>query len=302
MPEPKVDVRILTDYEAGKEREIERKLEEIRIVTPQEMIDDLGIRILPVPSQEDDLPDVIRILDNPEFSNGIEIGIEPAMRLMVSAVTNQLRAQDTFFPNLRQKMGDLLPGWSGYQNPEGREWFSNDDLITLADRWAIPLGLVLVHDNHWNLMLEPPIQELNRDSGRWRWKVLVYNPWHQEGAGENEYVYLNDDFKGDVVDGFDLMRANIYINRLAFEQLRDGDYKLSLYGDREIADNHDVYRAKTTNLQPSWDGSNCGPACLMMAAMREGVKEGWNAFKDSGRDRLYQDIGLKIMAREEILR
>lgn len=255
--------------------------------------DDLGI-VIGTPQEEiriDGGNEEIRT-EGPEqeerLREELEIGVEPFMRVAVSAQKNIEGAQ-IWFGSARGTTKEIL-GNSAWQEVYNRtDWYAQGDVAGLAQEWQIPICLYREGGVHWQLALRPP----ERFGGGYR--VLVYDP-KKDGEA---WVNLPD-YKGTYEAG-DMWSNGLFTNQSGLEQLRAGEYNFSLYGDQELADNREVWEAKQTHVQLPGDGWNCGPSCLFMAALREGVKEGWNGFKFSGRETLEQQTGLKVWTREEIL-
>lgn len=252
------------------------------------------IKILPEsePDDLDDIDELVRILSDEDMLEeiDIEIGIEPALRLAVTVQENVASAQ-FFFENLRAKTPELLeeievvPQHDDYTS---KQWYSWLDLVGLANRWHIPLFIIAKNTNHWVLALRPPEAH---GSGH---RVLAYDPMQ---SGES---WLNlPDWDPDQPTA-----SLAFLNDLARDALETGSYDLSLYGDEETASSSAVVKAKETMVQLAGDGENCGPACLFMAALRTGVKDGvkkeWFGFGFAGRDKLKAETGLHVLLRDEI--
>jgi hypothetical protein len=223
----------------------------------------------------------------------IELGMEPAVELGVSAQRNQASAQK-FFRNLRRDTAQILAEeqWESLStlnraSYEGTRWYQLVDLVALANRWLLPVVIFRKQESHYLLVLKPP--ELIEDS----YQVLVYDPIQ----GGERYMQLPN-FSGQITPD-DLRSQNFFFSRSARNLLEEGRYNLSLYSDTHIASNPELHQAKTTEVQ--FDGWNCGPACLFMAAIRAGAQADWSEFKFAGRDKLHEDTDLYVYTREEIL-
>ncbi|MBI2330137.1 hypothetical protein HYU94_02000 [Candidatus Daviesbacteria bacterium] len=217
--------------------------------------------------------------------DAIKLG-EPdlAVSRHVSAALNQ-KSAGIFALNLRRITASIVTHpQESYQPPE---YYSQEDLIELADRWQLPLLVFRKNANHWLLALKPP-EEYNEGT-----RVLAYDPL------KNQEVWYPLNGRVDSADPIDLMRHFGYVNKQGIEELKDGSYNLSLLGDTELADHSGVFLAKQAKFQ--FNAYDCGPLCLFAAALREGIKPGWNAFKFAGREQLEKDTRVRINTREEIL-
>ena len=202
----------------------------------------------------------------------------------ITAEMNQ-GAANTFANSLR---GRALETFSKHNyGPEAP--FTSTDIIDLANRWEVPIMLI-VTGNHFVLGLQEPEQH----EGKWR--GLVYDPmknselWHDLPEWTKDYNDTSS-WRAQIMSG-------VYLSKVAHEQLVEGKYNLSLDKDQEIADHPNLYNAKQARVQFDWH--NCGPLSLFAAALRAGAKEGSSAFKETGKDLLNQDTGVKILTREEI--
>jgi len=259
------------------------------------------VKIVDEPEQEENLEDLIKILGDPtveeititseaqesrDSKGEIKVGIESFAKFSVSAQENQGSAQ-VFMDTLRKATPELLSGNAQRERYTESQWYSTSDLRRLADRWHLPLNVVVQNDNHFLLMLKRPEK---RGRG---YAALVYDPMQ----GGERYVELP--CWDDSLSATNLIESSVFSNDLGLNQLGSGEYDLSLFGDEDFATDADLYATKTTRVQ--FDGHNCGPACLFMAALRMGAKKEWNEFKFSGKDQLKKDTGLTVLTREEIL-
>lgn len=256
------------------------------------------VKIVEKTPQDDDLENLITIIGGGDIDSQIrifenqpqeelEICEESLIRFAVSVQENRKSAQ-VFVNSLRLETADLLGNSASLDDYTENQWYQFRDLRQLADRWLLPFA-TLERGRHFLLLLKPPEQRADGYS------VLVYDPM----IGGETYVDLPN-WRG-TMDVNHLAENNILVNDLALEQLTKGDYNLSLLGDSDFATNVDLYREKMDRVQ--FDGYNCGPACLFMAAVREGAvaRKEWSGFKFSGRDQLKEDIFITILTREEIL-
>lgn len=212
----------------------------------------------------------------------LRISPDPLVALAVSAEGN-LAAAQSFFQSLRGIAPEILGGVDRQVPYE----FSGTDLVALANRWKLPLA-AMESGGHWFLMLRMPEQVDGR------WGLPLYNPF-------DNGVEWRD------LDGWDAAQpwgaenmarfGNFFFSELAFDERDAGVYDLSLWKESR----QDLIAAKSVGLQRRIDGWNCGPAVLMSAALRQGAKEGDNAFKTDGRGTLRSDTGLEVKTREEIL-
>jgi hypothetical protein len=224
----------------------------------------------------------VRILDeNPQLAANNEV----MTRLAVSAQSNK-DAADTFMRTLRTVTNELL-GEKSDRQYDAQTWYNSIDLNSLAERWQVPLALVVVGGNHYTLLLRKPEQH----EGNWR--ALIYDPQR----GGEMYVALPNWKPG--LDFTETFAAGIACSTLGYQELQEGSYDLSLYGDESFANHSTQGDAKRTRVQ--FDGWNCGPACLFMAMLRTGAKPDWNGFKFAGKDQLQQDTGLRVLTREEMV-
>jgi hypothetical protein len=280
------------------------------------------IKVVDLPSQTDDLADLIRIIDpeqqaveeqivihdqaspndlvdsiniiDPEQQapettaeeEAIEIGIEPFIRLAVSAQENQESAQ-SFMQVMRSTTPELLGDACQRPSYTENQWYHFDDLRQLADRWNLPLMLIVKNQNHYLLLLSLP--EKHGDT----YQALVYDPL----KGGEEYMELPN--WDNSLSPANLTENWIFFNDSGYQAATARNYNLSLFGDEDFAGNLELHQAKNTRVQ--FDGHNCGPACLYMAALRWAVQPDWNEFKFAGRDQLTNDTGLTVLTREEIL-
>lgn len=214
---------------------------------------------------------------------------EAIARFNITAEMN-LVSSNSFVTNLRKNTPGIMREEydSDPTNPsyENREEYSGSDLPRIADRWMLP-ALFFLKGGHWVLALKEPERH---ESG---WRVLVYDPLvdHEGWMGLENWT-------PDYSDATKLWQYGAYTGQEGILALQRGTYNLSLQGDQELADNRELYEAKQRRIQRnSWD---CGPLSLFAAALREGIKEGPNAFKFIGEDKLQKDTGVKILTREEI--
>lgn len=189
---------------------------------------------------------------------------------------NQKVAQE-FAKRLREHTHDWVSSQRMYNETD---WYSNLDLVDLADRWGIPM-VTSVHGRHFYLVLEPP--EVS-DIG---WvNVNVYDPF------KNENQTLTFHSWKEYSESANISHAT----RKMYERGTAYDYDLS---DDESLKESRVLDVKQVQMQ--FDGHNCGPMVLFMAAMRAGVMPGDNEFKSWGRDKMMEDLGIKVLLREEIV-
>lgn len=214
-----------------------------------------------------------------------------ALRLAVSAQNNRDTAK-WFFKRLRQVGKSIMPT---VQNDVANEtqYFGGTELGDIAGKWGIPLA-IYQQGRHWFLMLKPPEQHTTG------WRFLAYNPYE-----DSELWVDMPNFPG-VVTTNSLQENMIYTNTFGLNALVNGQYDLSLPVDDEIANNYDLIAAKRAGLQPRIDAQNCGPACLLMAAIRSGIQIEPNGFQLAGRDEMKTDLStpdqqFEILTREEIL-
>lgn len=205
---------------------------------------------------------------------------EQIARMSVSIELNQQGAL-LFAQNLRSRVKDLITTRDiTYRS----DWLSGEELARLADRWHLPV-VIFASGSHFRLALrEPELTPLG-------WRVLVYDPMNN-----GEVWHLLTGWSTDYSSPYpNLAYANI--NALGLEALRERTYDLSLIGDHELAGS--VRSAKQARVQ--FNAIDCGPLCLYAAALRQGVRSGYNVFKFSGREQLERDTGLKVKTRQEIL-
>lgn len=225
------------------------------------------------------------------------------IRSEVSAEEN-IHAAQIFAHNVRNRMGYDVedPIYTGRSSSEYREncYLNETEITQLAQRWQVPASFLHLTDaNHWNLILKAP--ERTPDG---TWRVLVYDPF----INGERYRNLPNGFTPDIASRADRLASHafsdygIYCNELALEQLVDGEYDLSVYGDEEIAEDPEVMEAKQTEVQ-RYEAYNCGLHCVFAAALREAMKEPDKnyRFRIAGRDLLDKDTGLKVKLREEVL-
>lgn len=209
----------------------------------------------------------------------------------VSEATNQESARD-FVASLRGGTPDILGEAAARENYRGGVEYGSLDLIKLANRWLLPVLLLRRGEGprfgHWVLGLKEP----EKHQGKWR--ILVYDPLRN---GE-DYQELKE-WRG--VEDDESLRVNqIFFNKEAWDDLREGRYNLSVIGDAETAARPELQAAKQARFQ--FNAIDCGPLCLYAAALRQGVKEGSNSFKFLGRERLHNDTGLEIKTRAELIK
>ncbi|MBI3620232.1 hypothetical protein HY214_03775 [Candidatus Roizmanbacteria bacterium] len=86
-------------------------------------------------------------------------------------------------------------------------------------------------------------------------------------------------------------------NALAGKMLLNGAYDLALADDPQLPPQ--AILGKLQNLQ--FDGKNCVPLTFFSAAIRYAAKPGDNDFKRKGIQQFYDDFGISILTREELL-
>ncbi len=214
-------------------------------------------------------------------------------RLAVSAQNNRQTAI-YFFRRLREISTTLSDVIAVNDTSVPTQEFAASELTSIADRWNIPFALRF-EGGHWFLMLKPP--EKHNDS----YRVLTYNPFYEI----EEFKQMSSSYNGEV-DSTTLANNGIFVNSLANEQFTSGEYDLAFPIDEDTANKAELVKAKKVNLQPRRDVYNCGPATLLMAAIRAGMKRGNNLFKDLGREVMQNDLSTNdvlftLLTREEIL-
>lgn len=214
-----------------------------------------------------------------------------AFRLAVSAQNNRETAM-WFFKRLRQ-VGRLIVPTIQNSVEDETQYFGGTELGDIAGRWGIPLA-IYQQGRHWFLMLKSP--EKYTDG----WRFLAYNPY------EDAELWVDMPNYSGVVDTSSLQENMIYTNTFGLNALINNQYDFSLPIDDEIANNYNLATAKRVGLQPRIDAQNCGPACLLMAAIRSGIQAEPNGFQLAGRDRMMADLStadqqFQILTRDEIL-
>jgi len=252
-------------------------------VSPAEIV----IAVNQIEGAENPVEELVGILeDHPQFFSSAE-----AMeRFVVSAESNR-QAAALFMRTLRERTNAILEfrGGAHYDYVENKQQeYASLDLIDLAAEWQVPLALVVVGGNHYNLLLKQPAQF----NGSWR--ALVYDPL----IGNERYIDLPN-WKQEGATVISAFNAGVACSNKVLEEIINGSYDLRLLGDESFAHNTSLGDAKSTRVQ--FDGYNCGPACLFMAALRAGAIPGWNGFKFAGREALERDVGLRVLTRKEIL-
>jgi len=207
-----------------------------------------------------------------------------AATVFVSAELNQ-SATASYVSELRRVTPSLIkPYHTQYTNGE---WYQIQDLTQLADRWQLPVLIIWKGGVHYVLALREP-EFINN-----QWRVLIYDPYknYEEWLNLKEWDTNYSDPKNSI---------SLFASRLGQEQLRAHSYNLSLQGDNELANRAQIYEAKQTYLQPRFNVEDCGPICLFAAALRQGIKPGWNEFKFAGKEALERDTLVHIYTREEL--
>lgn len=243
--------------------------------TPPDLLEQ--VRLLP-PSVED----LIKVIKE---TNPNEVEAERLAAVYVSAETNQASAA-AYVRNLRTKTPDIINAQlSSYTSGE---WYYFPDLNELSNRWHLPLMTIRKDANHWVLALKEPERT---DDG---WRVLIYDPRENLESWQNL-----DEWDPELENPANLTSAGIFMNELAYKTLMEKEYDYSLIGDEELADHSELYRAKQVRTQ--YNSEDCGPLTLYAAALRQGIKPGWNEFKFAGREVLQKDTGISIHTREELI-
>jgi len=216
-----------------------------------------------------------------------------ALRLAVSAQNNKETAV-WYFQRLRQ-VAQTLPVFIQNNVKDSSQFFGGSDLAELAHRWNIPL-VVKQQGRHWFLMLSSP-QQIDG-----AWKFLAYNPYQDEEV----WMDLPDYESGKTDLTKYLHEQTIFANADGLKGLQESSYDLALPIDIELANSAELTRAKRANLQPRIDAQNCGPACLLMAAIRAGLHDDNSLFIDVGKQLMEADLSttdepFHILSKDEII-
>lgn len=280
FPDPKKPGLIARLYSLLATKRVARRIKlppEKKGATDREIL--AAIRLSP-PETEELLP-IIR-----ELKPGEDEDEENRLAAVyVSAEINQSSA-NIFAKNLRVNTPKII------QNPDRKsytsgEWYTFADLNELANRWHLPIMVIRKDGNHWILALQEPERT---DNG---WRVLVYDP------RENlESWQPLDDWDSELQNPEKLVEHGIFMNELAYEALRDGNYNYSLDGDRKLADRAEIYLAKQVRTQ--FNAEDCGPLVLFAAALRQAVNPNWDEFKFAGIKQMEKDTNTRIRTREEL--
>lgn len=237
-----------------------------------------------------------------EHLSGESLAEETLVRFVVSQRELNIRAGKEFYRSFRENalamkkrnVGEAATlGILGTADYTQGGWLPPSDLFDATQDWQVPAMLHRRDDQgHYTLALEAPSQD---EYGNWR--VLVYDPM----VGGEVWDSLPDNFNANL-DGYQQwedLNVGLYLNSTALQQLKNNEYHFSVAGDEELADNANVYAGKMTEVQ--FDGSNCGPACLFVAAMRSGLQEQSDFLQKSGRGQMYKDTGVIMYSKDEVL-
>lgn len=225
----------------------------------------------------------VRIIDSAETPikvlHGVSIAAnEEAAKYYINKLRDaSLYHQDPYSRFLVDTRGFKL------EAPVETGFFSGQDLLNVAEvRYRLPMAMYIT-GLHARLVLKGPF--LNSSNER---VIQIYDPMI---AGISEILLPNNDPS---------IHSGIYANNLAQPEINSGTYNISFLDDPRLSEyRHSLLNGKLASLQK--DAYNCIPFCLFVNSLVHALKPGETEFKTYGIPKFAEDIGVRVLKREELI-